>query len=322
MACSDFGLVDIVRDFLYADTLTRRLFARYRAGTLRFDEVQELVGDGEGSVLFRLKEHCHSLFRPRDRTPGISMPREALFDLAIGSLFHEAMKFRENLYQHAVYGPKVRALRSEAGAEAGEIFREFEKILAAAAVRLDEAVAETEALLAHTRVQFHVLLVAHRENGLVARYLIENASLAMEVFGEDLDALLEKIHGSAEKGYRLAARSYLASGYFTPARAALGEAMARSDDDAVLLGLAAYAEGMDAYLEGRYGAAIAGLERWLSRTPGEDQGPLADLAFAALSRVSALAEGPEAADLSAAANALAARTRPFSPRASVERSAD
>jgi hypothetical protein len=79
---------------------------------------------------------------------------------------------------------------------------------------------------------------------------------------------------------------------------------------------------MDAYLEGRYAAAIAGLERWLSRAPGDDQGALADLAFAALSRVSALAEGPEAAELSAAANALAARTRPFSPRASMERSAD
>ena len=322
MACSEFGLVDIVRDFLYADTLTRRLFARYRVGTLRFEEVQELVGDGEGSVLFRLKEHCHALFRPRDRSPGISMPREALFDLAVGSLFHEAMKFRENLYQHAVYGPKVRALRSEAGAEASEIFGEFEKILAAAAVRLVEAVAETEALLAHTRTQFHVLLVAHRDNGLVARYLIENASLVAEVFDGDLDQLLEEIHGSAARGYQVAAQSYLASGYFGPARSALAEAIARSADDPALPGLAAYAEGMDAYLEGRYGEAIAGLERWLSRRPGAGEGPLADLAFAALSRVSALAEGPDAPELAAAANALAARTRPFSPRARVERSAD
>lgn len=324
MACSEFGLVDIVRDFLVADTLTRRLFARYRAGTLRFEEVQELVGDGEGSVLFRLKEHCHALFRPRprDRSSGISMPREALFDLAIGSLFHEAMKFRENLYQQTVYGPKVRALRSEAGAGASEIFLEFEKILAAAAVRLDEAVAETEALLAHTRTQFHVLLVAHRHNGLVARYLIENASLAVEVFGEDLDPLLAKIHGCAAMGYQVAARSYLSSGYFGPARAALAEALSRAADDEALPGLAAYAEGMEAYLEGRYRDAIAGLERWLARSPGADEAPLADLAFAALSRVEALAEGPDAAGVAAAASGLATRTRPFSPRARGERLAD
>jgi hypothetical protein len=75
MACPDFGLVDIVRDYLTADTLTRKLFARFRGGTLRFDEVHELVGDGEGSVLFRLKEHCHALFRPGDRSSSLTMPR-------------------------------------------------------------------------------------------------------------------------------------------------------------------------------------------------------------------------------------------------------
>ena len=43
--------------------------------------------------------------------------REVLFDLAVGSLFHEAMKFRENFYQREVYGPRVRALRDAARAE-------------------------------------------------------------------------------------------------------------------------------------------------------------------------------------------------------------
>ena len=69
------------------------------------------------------------------------MRREALFDLAVGSLFHEAMKFRENFYQREVYGPRVRALRTESGAENEALFREFEKILAAVAQRLDEGAA-------------------------------------------------------------------------------------------------------------------------------------------------------------------------------------
>ncbi len=313
MACSDFGLVDIVRDYLIADTLTRRLFARYRAGQLRFEEVQELVGDGEGSVLFRLKEHCHALFRPSDGRPGLAMPREALFDLAVGSLFHEAMKFRENLYQHTVYGPKVRALRAESGADTDEIFREFEKILAAAAIRLDEALQETEALLAHTRAQFHVLLVAHRSNGLVARYLIENASLVAEVFAQGLGRLLAEIYGTEAAGYSSAARSYLASGYFGLARGALSEALARSGDAGELVRLVAYAEGMDAYLAGRYRDAIVQLDRWLALEPGPGEEPLAALAFSALSRVSALAEGPDAERIVADANALAVRAQRYSP---------
>lgn len=311
MGCPAFGLVDIVRDYLLADTLTRRLFARHRAGGLRFEQVQELVGDGEGSVLFRLKEHCHALFRPEDRSEGLAMPREALFDLAVGSLFHEAMKFRENLYQHTVYGPKVRALRTESGSDTDEIFREFERILAAAAVRLDEAMQETEALFAHTRTQFRVLLVAHRANGLVARYLIENAGLVTEVLPEGLDPLLAEIHGSAARGYVTAARSYLASGYFGPARSALAEALARSGEQRDLRRLEAYAEAMDAYLAARYREALAGLTRWLALEPGPDEGALADLAHAALSRVGSLAEGRDAEQLAAEALALAARVKPL-----------
>ena len=76
------------------------------------------------------------------------MHREALFDLAVGSLFHEAMKLRENLYQREVYGPRVRALRSDAGEENEALFDEFEKMLGAVAQRLDEGLRESETLLA------------------------------------------------------------------------------------------------------------------------------------------------------------------------------
>ena len=39
----------------------------------------------------------------------------------------EAVFKDENFYQREVYGPRVRALRSEAGEEAGDLFREFER---------------------------------------------------------------------------------------------------------------------------------------------------------------------------------------------------
>lgn len=206
MRTAESRLVDVVRDFLAADRMLRRLFERHERGELRFDEVKEIVGDGEGSVLFRLKEQCHALFRPDARASAVSMRREALFDLAVGSLFHEAMKFRENLYQRVVYGPRVRALRSEAGGESAAIFEEFEKILAGADERLLEARQETEALLHQTRAQFRVLLAAHRDNGLVTRFLVENQGLVAEVFEDGLDGLLAATCGSAAGGYEQAAR--------------------------------------------------------------------------------------------------------------------
>jgi hypothetical protein len=103
------------------------------------------------------------------------MHREALFDLAVGSLFHEAMKFRENFYQREVYGPRVLALRSEAGEEEGALFDEFERIQEGVSARLEEGLIETEGLLERTVEQLRRLLAAHADDPLVARLLFVQA---------------------------------------------------------------------------------------------------------------------------------------------------
>jgi tetratricopeptide (TPR) repeat protein len=314
------GLVDIARDLLSAYQLTRRLTERYRNGELCFEELKTLVGDSESSLLFRLKERCHALFRPAEGSPGETVRPEALFDLAVGSLFHEAMKLRENFYQHEVYGPKVRALRAAVDAGADDavrenLVREMEKILDAAAQRLDEAVHETDTLLTQTRDQFRILVAEHRDNGLVCRYLVEHASLVGEVFEEGLDSLLREIYGSPAEGYALAARSYLSSGFFEEGRRALDEALGVADARADLERLCIYAEGMSAYLNGNYARSVERLGRWLDAEPGEAEAPYADLAYAAVSRVGQLVEGRDSAAIAKASAKLAQRIKPYSPRA-------
>ena len=302
VARSDAALVDIVREFLLAHRELRRLFARHREGTLRWDEVQRLVGDDEGSVLFRLKERSHALFR--GGVSGADLPRVALFDLAVGSLFHEAMKLRENFYQLEVYAPKVEAARADAEPGSEALFDEFARILSASRERLEEALDETESLLEQTRGQFRVLLAAQRENGFVNRYLLENASLAEEVLGAPIDALFASIHGDPVTGYAIAARSYLESGHFDEARKALAEASARDPGRAALHTDAAYAEGMSAWLRGDYEQALAHLERWVAEPLAERDAPFRALALAAVSRLGQLVEGEQAEALTARAAAL------------------
>ncbi len=304
------GLVDITRDFLLVYQQTGRIADRYRSGELRFEEVQELVGSDESCALYRLKERCHALFRRGEAAGSMARWREALFDLAVGALFHEAMKFRENFYQREVYGPKVRALRGEVGEDAEELFAEFDRILAATSLRLDEALGETEALLGQTRRQFRMLLHAHRDNGLVTRYLVENASLAEEVFENGLEALLAEIHDSAAAGYALAARSYLASGYFQEARRALREAAAQADAPSDLAHLEAYADGMSAFLDGRYREAVEHLGAWLEAAPAPALAGFAELAYAALTRIGPLVDAETEADLPRRAAALARQLEP------------
>jgi len=280
------GMVDIVREYIDANERMRELFELYRSGELEFDPVRELFADDERSPLFRLKERCHGLFRRRgaDRAP---MRRAALFDLAVGSLFHEAMKFRENFYQQVVYAPKVRALRESVDAgdvEDAELFREFDKIQSGAEARLEEALGETEALMAHTGEQLWALLCGTRD-GLITRYLIEQGDRIGRLYPAGLDALLEQMHGEATEGYAAAAISYLDSAHFGHALGALeatGElAMVRPSLDR----LACYARGMRAFLAGEYAESLEHLEAWLDAEPGPSEAAYASLAHSAISRI-------------------------------------
>lgn len=283
------GLVDIVRDFLRAHGALREVAARQRRGELAFDEVRALVGDGEEAVLFRLKERSHALFRERTETEGERLDPGVLFDLAVGSLFHEAMKLRENFYQRASYGPKVRALRAASVQDSTGLLHEFEKILEGSALRLEESLEEVETLLGQTTAQFRLLLAARADCGVVTRYLVAHAELVEEALGEDLDAVLAAIHGSPGAGHASAARSYLESGFFAEARDCALDAAARGEDPEALRRLARYAEGMQSYLEGRFGEAVQELGGWLEGASTADEHALR-LALAVVSRVGQLVE--------------------------------
>ena len=134
---AESAIVDIARDFLAAHRALRAIAASEAASVLRFAELRVFVGDDERSVLFRLKERCHALFRGDDSEIGAS----ALFDLAVGSLFHEAMKLREHVYQADVYAPKVAALRARGVSDESGLLAEFDKLVRDARVRLTESVA-------------------------------------------------------------------------------------------------------------------------------------------------------------------------------------
>lgn len=308
MQASVPGLVEIVREFLVVDVALQRLVARYRDGELVWDDVRDLVTDAESSPLYRLKERSHALFRAESPEARSVRHREVLFDLAIGSLFHEAMKFRENFYQREVYGPRVRALREEASAEADALFAEFEKILELGSERLEESVVETRALLERCREQLADLIAQHRDDGHVARHLIEARERVERVFERDLDTLFEDVYESTSEPWALAGRSYVISGYFVEGGAALGGAIERGADSRSIEPWIAYARGMAAYMSGDYVSSIGDLEEWSGSR--DDAAPaLVEQACAAMSRIEHLVVGDERDALVVKAEALVAGLR-------------
>ena len=308
MAGAEQSLVQIVRDFLDAHQLMHQLLARAR-DDLRFEELQELVGDSEASVLFRLKERCHELFRVQDASE--TADREALFDLAVGSLFHEAMSLREDFYQREVYGPRVRALRERADADSAKLFDEFERILGTLEGRLLERRDEAFALVDETALQLRRLLVLHADDGLVARYLVEHADRAARVFGLSFEELLEKIHGSAWGGYACAGLSYLEGGHYRLAHAALDRAVALGGtavDPGVPAGRS-FSLALAAYLERDHATCISELLRWAEH-PGEKPATQLALGRNAVAGAIVLAQEDDAQEVVASARRLAEQLGP------------
>jgi hypothetical protein len=303
------GLVDIVRDFIVVHHRFERLFEQFRAGDLQFEDVKHLVADSNSSVLFRLKERVHGLFRDRD--PDLPLRRgEALFDLAVGSLFHEALKFRENLYQLEVYGPRVRALRAE-GSDDDDLLAEFAKILRGASDRLGESLRETETLLQQTRKQLPALLRdaasgssgdEEVEVGLVTRFLLESRESVEQVYPEGVESLLARVHDNVVSAYLCAIRSHLESAHFELAMALIIEARELAQGNGVtedalldLSHLEAYALGMQAFLDGRYPESVEQLRSWLEAPKRE---PVqVDLAKAVMGRLPSLVDASNSADL-------------------------
>lgn len=251
----DRKVVEIVKQFLRSAIFYRKLFSDYHMGNLRFDAVQELVDDKGHSMLFNVKKNCQTLFRNNDH----STEREMLFDLAIGSIFHEAMIIRENCYQLEVYVPKLYKLKQKASKTSLEkkFLREENHILMRAKKRLAEELKETNTLIINTLEQLKDLITGYRENGLLVRFLLEEEELVEEAFGkESLDEILSSMYkGGRREAFLVAAKSYHKSGYNKKAKEMSGKALAiRSDDNMRFLHL--FYSGMNDYYERDFSGAL------------------------------------------------------------------
>jgi hypothetical protein len=242
-------IAHIVRDFMTAYGLARRIGVELRAGTLEFAMVDRLVGDvGDSprSVLFRLKEDCHALFRDPSASPSTEPQATELFDLAVGALFHEAMRFREGYYLYTTYGPRAR--RSLAESPSGPLAQGFRRLFDAGYRRMLESEAETEELFRETREQLRVLLHEWSNGGEIARSLVADPDRTEAVFSTPLAELLREVFGSASRGYALAIGCLLACGHYRQAaelidRPGVAQIGLEGVEPVLIRGLAAYYGG-------------------------------------------------------------------------------
>ncbi len=254
-------VAQIVRDFMEAYVLSAEIGAHLRGGDLDFAWVSRLVGESEESALFRLKEETHALFRFDVESSESELQAEELFDLAVGALFHEAMKFREGYYLTTSYGPRLERMIAE-GAASGPLAGAFRNVIEAGRQRMLESEVETSELFDETRDQLAILLRQMTPSGAVARSLVEQPERAQQVFENDLDSVLESIYGASAEAYRLALEDLLENGHFSAASRLLERDEVKGVVPLVE-DLRAYAAGMERHFAGEPGPALDLLRGWI-----------------------------------------------------------
>lgn len=228
----DRQVVEIVRHFLLTVVTFRQQYQNYQQGSLHFDDLVKLIDDRGQSILYTLKELSHALYRHNSSS---TSEKEQLFDLTIGSIFHLAMKIREDIYQLEIYGPKYRALIEKGNypPQQENLTHQFQEILSRAENSFKEGMEEIDVLTKDIFRQFKELLCEYRENGLLIRFFLEETELLQAVMGIDaLEKLFRILYGPDEaQPYRLAGESYFHSAFYSKAIQIFSQALEKNPED-------------------------------------------------------------------------------------------
>lgn len=226
------------------------VFKRFLICRVAFDAIVEMFRSSEPMrfepinifverTLFSLKEECHSLFRKDGLPPGDTLYAEDLFDVLIGSIFHETMKIKENCYILEHYGPTYRAMAAIAERRIRVpvyerlFFRACKRIIERASSAVYEDIRAAEQLFDDATEHLLSILPRFAANGLVTRMLLENQQLVEMVYGDDglRNVLLKMYEGRLASAYLHAASSYAAAGRIIEAREACQKSLSEEPDN-------------------------------------------------------------------------------------------
>jgi len=255
----DRNILEIVKGLLLSEAAFQEILKKYKEGQLRFPDIGNLVDDKGQSLLYNLKEQCHSLFRYKGKGP--RHKNEWLLDLAIGSIFHEAMKLRENIYQLEVYRPKYLQYKSKAGKSPYEkdYLQHFERIISKAEQGVAEGIEETQSLFHDAMAQLLDFFKENAEDPFLVRLLLENQPLLRRVYGPK--KAKEVFHIMSERGfldaYDLAGRSYLQSEHYDLSSIYFSKALKMNPRNREFQFLLNFSLGMNAYYKNAYSKALS-----------------------------------------------------------------
>jgi hypothetical protein len=250
----DHFLCQVVMDFFSFVQAFTRLYEEYLAcgrlesGRLRMDllatrtgenrqriweQLARMIGSETGKgELWQLKDLCHQIWPGQDRAGSV---HGSLLDWLVGSVFHEAMKLKENIYLLNTYGPAARRLRRLSPQDTAlprlSAMVDVESLVGSIADDAARQVEHLAVLVGQATCILRILLPELAGNPLLVRLLIEEEDQVRTVWGEEIDSVLaDMFQGSSARGFCAAGRSYLEGQWYERARAMYDRAL-QSDPD-------------------------------------------------------------------------------------------
>ncbi len=216
----DMFIKELVSQFFKTKLFFDGLYAQYRdVGSLPFREMDWWVGtELRKGPLWTLKDLCHSLFR--DKRSGIGM-HELLFDWVLGSIFHECMKLKEDIYHLDLYWRRHEEIGEDKDfpVEVKKILKEYGLFVKKTGKDLMGEMKRIDYLFSKATDQLRTILQNYSRNRLLILLLIDNEELVEQVFGKNA---LKQIFGSMYEGglkeaFSFAAESLIEGGWFESA---------------------------------------------------------------------------------------------------------
>jgi hypothetical protein len=262
----DRNILEIVKGLLLSEVAFQEIFRKYRGGRLRFSDIGVWVDDKGQSLLYSLKEQCHALYRYKEMRP--IHKNQWLLDLVIGSIFHEAMKLRENIYQMEIYRPRYLQYKLKVGKSAYEkdYLRQFEQIMLKAKQGVAEGMEETRSLFQDAMAQLIDLFNESPKNIFLVRFLLDNQPLLQKVYGSKMAK--EIFNRMFKKGfldaYQLAGQSYLKSEHYDLSSHYFSRALKRTPHKNDLRFFLNFSLGMNAYYRNAYRRSLSYFAKLIS----------------------------------------------------------
>lgn len=224
----DVFLRDLFRDFFCARNTFEKIHTKYNEYSfVPFQMMEAWVGvETKKGPLWSLKDQSHQLFR---NNMDKSSLYEHLFDWTLGSIFHEAIKLKEDSYQIESYKPllDLEIVNLKQDKELSKIIEEYFSIIEKANKNLKDDILSIDELFLKAIFHLREIFISYKDNMLLLCYWLNNKNIIEKNFGKNsfCNTLNQMFSGGIHEAYILASDHCSKGGWFQDAERYLRKAV-------------------------------------------------------------------------------------------------